>query len=168
VSAGQQQGRRGWLLDTNVVSELRRGRRCDPGVRAWAEAVPPIACFLSRLTLAEIRFGIERVTDPGFRAELEAWLRDGVRTWFGERVLEVDEAVLLAWRRLAWAGQKAGYTYAQPDALLAATAMVHELGVVTRNTADFARAGVALCNPWTDDRKSKARGTITRPPRAGA
>jgi len=147
--SGGQQGRRGWLLDTNVVSELRRGLRCDPGVRAWAETVSPAACFLSRVTLAEIRFGIERAADIAFRGELEAWLRDCVRPWFGVRVLEVDEAVLLAWRRLVLAGQKDGYTYAQPDALLAATALVHELGVVTRNTADFERAGVTLLNPWT-------------------
>ena len=63
-------------------------------------------------------------------------------------MLEVDESVLLAWRRLAWAGQKANHTYAQPDGLLAATALVHGLGVATRNTADFARAGVALLDPW--------------------
>lgn len=141
---------RGWLLDTNVVSELRKGARCHSGVRAWAEAVPPAACFLSRVTVAEVRFGIARVTDPSFRAELEAWLRDGLRAWFGERILDVDEAVLLAWRRLTWEAQKANYTYAQPDALIAATALVHDLGVVTRNTEDFARAGVALLNPWTE------------------
>ncbi len=85
---------RGWLLDTNVVSELRKGARCNQAVLAWAEAVPPAACFLSRVTLAELRFGIERVTDPGFRAELEAWLRDGVRAWFGDRVLDVDSAIV--------------------------------------------------------------------------
>ena len=141
-------GERGWLLDTNVVSELRKGPRCNPGVRAWAERVPPVACFLSQVTIVEIRFGIERVSDPGFRGELEAWLRDGVRAWFGDRILAVDEAVLLAWRRLAWEGQKSGYTYAQPDALLAATALVHGLGVVTRNIADFTRAGVRLLSPW--------------------
>ena len=142
------QGERGWLLDTNVVSELRKGPRCNSGVRAWAEAVPPAACFLGQVTVTEIRFGIERVSDLGFRGELEAWLRDGVRAWFGDRILAVDETVLLAWRRLVWEGQKSGYTYAQPDALLAATALVHGLGVVTCNIADFTRAGVRLLSAW--------------------
>jgi predicted nucleic acid-binding protein len=139
---------RGWLIDTNVISELRKGPRSDPAVRGWAEDVPQVACFVSRVTVAELRFGIGRVTDPGFRAELEAWLRDGVLPWFGDRVQEVDERVLLRWRRLVWDRQKANYTYAQPDALLAATALVHELGVVTRNDGDFARAGVRLLHPW--------------------
>lgn len=139
---------RGWLLDTNVVSELRKGPRGAAPVRAWAESVPPSACYLSRVSIAEIRFGIGRVTDPAFRAELEAWLRDGLQPWFGDRILEVDGPVMLRWRQLVWEGQKANYTYAQPDALLAATALVHELGVVTRNRADFVRAGVRLLDPW--------------------
>lgn len=139
---------RGWLLDTNVISELRKGARSHPGVRAWAENVPPVACYLSRVTISELRFGIERVADPGFRAELESWLRDGVRPWFGERILEVDEPVLLAWRHLAWGGREVNYTYSQPDALIAATALVHDLGVATRNLADFERAGVRLLDPW--------------------
>jgi hypothetical protein len=139
---------RGWLIDTNVVSELRKGARAAPGVRAWAAAVPPVACYLSRVSVAETRFGIARVADPGFRAELEAWVRDGLLPWFADRILEVDERVLLRWRALVWDGQKEGYTYAQPDALLAATAIEHELGVVTRNTEDFARAGVRMLNPW--------------------
>lgn len=143
-------GPRGWLLDTNVVSEIRKGGRANPAVRSWAETVPPGACFLSMVSVAEIRIGIERVADPGFRGELEAWLRDGVRVWFGERILAVDEAVLLAWRRLVAQGQKARYTYSQPDALIAATALVHGLGVVTRNGADFERAGVPLCDPWAE------------------
>lgn len=141
---------RGWLLDTNVVSEIRKGPHANPGVRSWAEAVPPAACFLSLVSVAGIRLGIERVADPGVRAELDAWLRDGVRVWFGGRILAVDEGVLLMWRRLVFEGQKAGYTYSQPDALIAATAIAHDLGVAIRNTADFERAGVALINPWVE------------------
>ena len=139
---------RGWLIDTNVVSELRKGRRCSPTVRAWSERVPPVACFISRVSLAEIGYGISLAPDPGFRAELDAWMRDAVLPWFGARVLEVDEPVLIRWRQLVVAGQKANYTYAQPDALLAATALVHELGVATRNLEDFERAGVRIVNPW--------------------
>jgi predicted nucleic acid-binding protein len=75
-------------------------------------------------------------------------VRDGLLPWFGDRILEVDDRVLLRWRRLVWDGQKASYTHSQPDALLAATALVHELGVVTRNTADFRRADLRLFDPW--------------------
>jgi toxin FitB len=139
---------RGWLIDTNVVSELRKGTRCAPTVREWAATVPPVACYLSRVSVAEIRFGILGVTDVGIRAELEAWLREGMLPWFGDRILEVDERVLVRWRRLVWQGQRAHYTYSQPDALLAATALVHELGVVTRNAEDFTCAGVRLLDPW--------------------
>jgi predicted nucleic acid-binding protein len=139
---------RGWLIDTNVVSELRKGPRCAPLVRDWAARVPPIACYLSRVSVAEIRSGIERAPSPDFRAELEAWVRDGLLPWFGERILEVNERVLLRWRWLVWEGQRTNYTFAQPDALLAATALEHGLGVVTRNTADFERAGLQLLNPW--------------------
>lgn len=142
---------RGWLLDTNVISELRKGTRAEAAVRKWAGAVSPEACFLSRVTIAKIRIGMERVPDVNFRADLEAWLRDDILLWFGERILDVDEAVLLAWRRLVWAGQKVNYTYAQPDALIAATALVHKLAVATRNVEDFRRAGVPVFNPWTGD-----------------
>jgi predicted nucleic acid-binding protein len=139
---------RGWLVDTNVISELRKGSRCSWAVRAWSERVPPVACFISRISLAEIRFGIDRVTDPAFRAELDAWVQDGVLPWFGTRVLEVDESVLLRWRHLVAEGRKSNYTYAQPDVLLAATALVHQLGVATRNGEDFIRSGVRIINPW--------------------
>jgi toxin FitB len=139
---------RGWLIDPNVVSELRKGTRCARSVREWAATVPPVACYLSRVSVAEIHLGILRVTDVGFRAELEAWLRDGLLPWFGDRILDVDERVLVHWRQLVWQGQRANYTYSQPDALLAATALVHDLGVVTRNAEDFTRAGVRLLNPW--------------------
>ncbi|MSP03626.1 MAG: type II toxin-antitoxin system VapC family toxin [Acetobacteraceae bacterium] len=141
---------RGWLIDTNVVSELRKGTRCAPAVRAWSERVPRIACFISRVSLAEIRFGIERAADPAFRAELEAWVQDGVLPWFGPRVIEVDERVLVDWRHLDAEGRKTRYTFANPDALIAACARVHQLGVATRNVQDFVRAGVRILNPWDE------------------
>ena len=139
---------RGWLLDTNVVSELRKGPRCHAAVRAWAKAVPRELCFLSSVTLAEIQHGIEAVTDPEFRLDLEAWLRDGVRAWFGQRILAADEAVLHGWIGLMREGRARRHTYSQPDALIAATALAHGCAVVTRNTEDFIAAGVAVLNPW--------------------
>jgi predicted nucleic acid-binding protein len=149
VTLGAARGTpRGWLIDTNVVSELRKGPRCAASVWAWATNVPRVACHLSRVSIAEIRFGITRAPDPSFRAELEAWMRDGLLPWFGERILEVDERVLVRWCWLEWEGQEANYTFAQPDALLAATALEHGLGVVTQNTDDFERAGILLMNPW--------------------
>lgn len=142
------QTQRGWLLDTNIISELRKGARANPGVLAWAQSVPPAACYISAVTLAEIRFGIERAGTPEFRAVLEAWLRNDVRLWFGERILPVTEDTLLIWRRLAAEGQAANYTYSQPDALIAATALQYDLAVVTRNARDFARAGVYQLDPF--------------------
>jgi toxin FitB len=139
---------RGWLVDTNVISELREGTRCAPAVRVWSERVPQAACYISRVTLAEIRYGIEQAGDPGLRAELEAWVEDGVLPWFGARVLEVSEAVLIRWRHLAAEARRNRYTYPQLDVLLAATALVHELGVATRNVDDFVRSGVLIVNPW--------------------
>jgi predicted nucleic acid-binding protein len=85
-----------------------------------------------------------------FQAELERWLKDGVRLWFGARILEIDEEILLIWRRLVHDGQKVGYTYAQPDALIAATAKAHDLGVATWNVGDFRNAGVPVFDPWTN------------------
>ncbi len=145
-AAGAAQG---WLLDTNVISEGRKGRRGDPAVIGWLASVSPEACFLSAVSLAELRLGAERVTDAVFRSELERWVNQEVRAWFGARILPVDDAVLLTWRRVVVAGQKARYTCSPPDALIAATALVHGLTVVTRNTVDFRRTGVSLFDPWS-------------------
>ena len=138
---------KGWLIDTNVVSEIRKGLRADPSVRSWAAEVNPEACYISAVTIAEIRAGIERRPEDAFRHEFEDWLGNDVRVWFGKRVLHVTEQVLVAWLNLAAEdGHRARHTYAQPDAMTAATALVHGLGVVTRNTMDFERAGLALIN----------------------
>lgn len=139
---------RGWLIDTNVVSELRKGPRCSDTVQRWANSVPRTACYFSQVSLAEIRFGIQRAPDPVLRARLETWLHDSVLPWFTGRVLGLDEKVLLRWRWLVWHGKALNYTYAPLDGFIAATALEHDLGVVTRNTADFEQAGLMLLNPW--------------------
>jgi toxin FitB len=141
---------RGWLLDTNVISELRKPN-CDARVKAWADDQEPSTLFLSRVTIAEIRYGIERLPAVDrSRKRLEAWLADELRPWFADRVLDVDEDVLVIWRRLVEQGRAMRHTFLQPDLFIAATAILHDLCVVTRNIDDFVRTGVALLNPWTD------------------
>jgi toxin FitB len=140
---------RGWLLDTNVVSELRKPR-CDPRVRQWADARPPMALFLSTVTIAEVRFGIERLSpDKLLRQRLQAWLTHELRPWFADRLLEIDEEVILTWRRQVESGRARNYTFSQPDLFIAATAVVHDLCVATRNIGDFIEAEVPVVDPWT-------------------
>ena len=139
---------RGWLLDTVVVSELRKPR-CHPRVKKWSEVQAPERLFLSRVTLAEIRFGIEQVPDVGFRGELTAWLDQTLRPWFGDRILEVDEDVIVEWRRMVARGRAVDHTFSQPDLFIAATAVVHGLAVATRNVTDFRIANVPVFDPWS-------------------
>ena len=137
----------GWLLDANVISELRRPKP-QPGVVAFIAAQPLDRLFLSAVTLAEIRFGIELVTDAGRRAELNGWLNLTVRPMFAQRVLPISEDVMLKWRLLVEDGRKSGHTYSQPDLIIAATALHYGLTVVSRDTTDYVRTGVSLFNPW--------------------
>ena len=137
----------GWLLDTNVLSELRRPRP-NPQVRAFVAAQPLEQLFISTVTLAEIRYGIDKVADPIRRAELSDWLVHKVRPMFGQRTLEISEDVMFKWRLLVEDGRKAGHTFSQPDLIIAATALHHGLTVVTRDTDDYALARVPLLNPW--------------------
>lgn len=137
----------GWLLDTNVISELRRPRPAQR-VAAFVAAQPLDRLFLSVVTLAEIRFGIDRVADAGRRAELNDWLDLKVRPLFERRILPISEDVMLKWRLLVEQGRKRGHTFSQPDLIIAATALHHGLTVVTRDTADFVKAGVPLLDPW--------------------
>jgi hypothetical protein len=133
-----------WLNDTNVISEVRKGSRCHPSVAAWWAEVEDRDLFLSALTLGEIRRGIERVRPraPAQAIALEAWLAE-VADAFGSRVLGVDAAVAEAWGRML-----AGRSVPVVDALLAATASVHGLVLVTRDTADVEGLGVQLLNPF--------------------
>jgi len=137
----------GWLLDTNVLSELRRPRP-ERKVVAFMTAQKLDALYVSAVTLAEIRFGIERVAEPARRAELHDWLERKLRPMFEERILAVSEDVMFKWRLLVEEGRKARHTFSQPDLIIAATALHHGLTVVTRDTGEFERARVPVVNPW--------------------
>jgi predicted nucleic acid-binding protein len=139
----------GWLLDTSVLSELRRTKP-EPKVLAFVAAQPLELLFVSTVTFAEIRFGIELAPDPARRAELQAWLAHTLRPMFDDRVLPVSEDVMFRWRLLVEEGRKAGHTFSQPDLIIAATGLLHGLTVVTRDAADYARARVPVFNPWVD------------------
>jgi predicted nucleic acid-binding protein len=141
----------GWLLDTNVLSELRRPRP-DREVIRFIGDQPLDLLYVSVVVFAEIRFGIELLDDAARRMELNDWLENRLRPMFEDRVLPISEEIMLKWRLLVEAGRKTGHTYAQPDLLIAATALHHGLTVVTRNTADFERANVPAVNPWTPTR----------------
>ncbi len=136
-----------WLLDTNVLSELRRPRP-EPAVVAFISARPLLQLYISAVTLAEIRFGIELVSGPNRRAELNDWLAHRVRPMFHQRVLQITEDIMLKWRLLVEEGRKAGHTFSQPDLIIAATAIHYGLTVVTRDRSDYDKARVSVINPW--------------------
>jgi toxin FitB len=137
----------GWLLDTNVFSELRRPAP-EQRVVTFVASQPLEALFLSAVTLAEIRFGIEMISDAARRADLTEWLTHKVRPMFEQRILPISEEVMLKWRLMVEEGRKAGHTFSQPDLIIAATAAHHGLTVVSRDVSDFERARVPYLNPW--------------------
>jgi len=139
---------RAYLLDTNVISEPNRAKP-DRRVLAWLGRTPEHSLYISALTLGEIRFGIERMVEPGMRVSLEQWLEHEVRPAFFDRILPVDERVAEAWGALTGSLRSRGVVVPPVDGLIAATALVHGLTVVTRNERDFEAAGVAVFNPWT-------------------
>ena len=137
----------GWLLDTNVLSELRKPKP-ESRVVDFVAGQPLHSLFVSTVTLAEIRFGIEMVPDPSKRADLSDWLLHKVRPMFEGRVVQIGEDVMFKWRLLVEEGRKLGHTFCQPDLLIAATALHHGLTIVTRDTEDFRRTRATLFNPW--------------------
>ena len=139
---------RGWLLDTNVLSELRRTTP-NRKVAAFVAAQQLDRLHVSAVTFAEIRFGIELVAEPARRSDLTLWLDNKLRPMFDGRILDITEDVLLKWRLLIEAGRNRGYTFSHPDVLIAATAAHLDLTVVTRNAGEFEAAGNAVFNPWT-------------------
>ncbi len=135
-----------FLLDTNVISELRKAQ-ADNKVVAWARSVAAPSLFLSAITVLELETGILRVErrDPAQGGLLRSWLDNHVMPAFAGRILAVDSAVALRCARLHVPDRSN-----ECDALIAATALVHGLTVVTRNVADFQSSGVRLINPWVD------------------
>ena len=138
---------RGWLIDTNVVSELRRARPAQK-VRAFVAGQPGDVLFTSDVTFAEVRFGIEQMTDAARRADLLHWLDRTLRPLFAGRVLPVTEDALLRWRLMLEAGRKTGHTFSEPDLLIATLAALADLIVVSRDTSEFIAAGVPVFDPW--------------------
>ena len=135
-----------FLIDTNIISEVRKGARCNPGVAKWWAEVAEADLWLSTLILGEIRKGVElaRRRDPDKASVLEAWLGEVV-SGFGDRLLPVDAAVADEWGRMS-----AIRPVPVIDALLAATAKANGLTLVTRNAADVAGLGVEVLNPFAD------------------
>jgi toxin FitB len=134
-----------WLLDTNVLSELRRRGRTDPKVAEWSDALHPEDLFLSVITIFEIETGALRMKrrDKVQGAILRGWIDRRVLPSFEGRILPVDTAVALRCAKLHVPDPRA-----ERDALIAATALVHRLKVATRNVADFEPMGVGVFNPW--------------------
>lgn len=134
-----------FLLDTNVLSELRRRERTQPRVAAWADSVNAVDLYLSAITILEIEAGTLMLArhDPRQGAVLRAWIDGKVLPAFDGRILAIDTAVAQRCARLHVPDPRA-----ERDALIAATALVHRLCVVTRNIADFQPMGVELLNPW--------------------
>jgi predicted nucleic acid-binding protein len=140
---------RGWLLDTNVISELRKARP-NSAVVAFIAAQPGEVLFTTEVTFAEIRFGIEQLEDAGRRTDLHIWLNRTLRPLFLGRVLAITEDVIVRWKTMAVDGQKRRHTFGQPDLFIAAIAALEDLAVVTRDTAEFVAAGVPVFDPWSN------------------
>lgn len=133
-----------YLIDTNIISELRKGARCNPHVAAWYRSIDDTDLYLSVLVLGEIRKGAERKrsTNPAQARALEQWLADVGRVFAG-RILAIDHAVADEWGRTS-----AKRTVSTIDALLAATAKVHRMTLATRNVSDVADLGADILNPF--------------------
>lgn len=133
-----------YLLDTNIISETVK-RKPDEQVLEWLTNVPNDAICISVLTLGEIRKGIEKATDKIHKEKLVMWLEYEIPAWFGKHILGVDEHVTDRWGRME---QLVGRNVPVIDGLLAATALQHDLRLVTRNLVDFQIPGLEIINPF--------------------
>jgi len=137
----------GFLLDTNIPSELMRARP-EPKVKDWLAAQDISALFLSVVSIGELESGFTTMPDAQRRTRLEAWLEQHLVLLFQGRVLPVTQAIAARWGRLDGTRQMRGRPLNAPDGMIAATALEHGLAVVTRNVKDFADLDVTVFNPW--------------------
>ncbi|MHB1942232.1 MAG: PIN domain-containing protein [Acidiferrobacteraceae bacterium] len=138
------------LLDTNVVSEWAKPRP-DPSMVAWLADADEDRIFISVITVAELRHGIERLAPGARRVRLDAWLTEQLPLRFEDRLLTVDAETANLWGRVMARGQAAGRPPGAMDAFIAATVLRHDMTLATRNVADFQMLGVRLVNPWSND-----------------
>ena len=137
----------GFLLDTNCISELVRSRP-EPLVLEWMEATGESLLYLSVLTLGEIRKGVAAVPQSRRRTQLESWLELDLQARFSGRILFIDAPIADRWGLLAAEARRKGRPLSAIDGLLAATALHHNLTIVSRNVTDFAGTQVPILNPW--------------------
>ena len=138
----------GFLLDTNVLSEFNRRGEPDPLVYQWLEAADPESLYVSVLTFGEIRLGVELLPPSKRRSKLEQWLEQDLPEWFEGRILPIDQSIADRWGSIRAQAQMKGRPLSVIDALLAATALRHNLILVSRNVSDFSVVGLAIINPW--------------------
>jgi toxin FitB len=139
-----------FLLDTTVVSEWVKSRP-NRGVVAWLAAVDEDRVFISVVTLAELRYGIERMATGSRRMRLDGWLRNELPLRFEGRVLPIDAIVADGWGKVVARSEAAGRPISAMDALIAATAETHDMALVTRNISDFEASLKLIINPWAED-----------------
>jgi predicted nucleic acid-binding protein len=137
----------GFLLDTNCISELVRPTP-EPRVLGWMEAADETMLYLSVLTMGEIRKGLAGLAQGKRRTLLETWLEVELHARFSGRIVPIDAAIANRWGQLAADAKRAGKPLSIIDGLLAATALHHDLTVVSRNTSDFTNTHVQVLNPW--------------------
>ena len=138
----------GFLIDTNVLSEYNRPGGPDAGVKRWLETTDRQTQHVSVITLAENQKGIELLAEGKRRLQLEQWLQQDLEAWFAGRILLVDRQVAARWASLVAKEARGGRPLPAVDSLIAATALAHDLTIVTRNTRDFEGIGASTLNPW--------------------
>jgi len=138
------------LIDTNVLSEVRRPAP-DPKVLGWLDELDEDRAFISVASIAELRRGIALMDDSRRRTALAAWLTRDLPSRFAGRVLSIDSAIAECWGDVMAKAQKSGLALSAMDGFFAATALVNELVLATRNTKDFTALGLPMFNPWTGE-----------------